>query len=350
MNTYNLIRPLLFQLDPEDAHHLTVHLLALAGRLPPARWLLQRLFPSRGDHTVHVLGMDFPNPVGLAAGYDKDGRALPGLACLGFGFLEAGTVTPRPQTGNPRPRVYRLPEHRAVINHMGFPNAGAGELLRRVRRLRDRQPDLLHGVRLGINIGKNTDTPMEASTGDYIQLLHMFAPYADYIAVNVSCPNLSGLSGLQGRAELEGLLGALVRERSLLEGAAWEVPLVVKISPDLGPGELEDAVGACLDQGVEGIIATNTTTGRNGLPADVELSGGLSGAPLEQRSTEVVRQAAKLAGGKLAVIGVGGIFDADGARAKLDAGADLVQVYTGMIYRGPGMVRKIVSGMGGNVT
>ncbi len=346
MNMYHLIRPLLFRIDPETAHHMTVRLLGLAGSLPPVRWMLRRMY-STGvvERPVHVLGMDFPNPVGLAAGFDKDGSALPGLACLGFGFLEAGTVTPLPQAGNPRPRVYRLPPDRAVINHMGFPNAGAEKLLRRVRWLRTR-PDLLGDVRLGINIGKNTATALEESIGDYLFLLRMFAPYADYVAINVSCPNLSGLSRLQGRSELEALLAALVRERQGLEGDGQRVPMAVKLSPDLTDGELEDAVGVCLDQGVEGIIATNTTTGRDGLVvARCDHSGGLSGKPLEQRSTGVVRRVAELAGGRLAVIGVGGVFDADGVQEKLDAGADLVQVYTGMIYQGPGVVGKIMMGM-----
>jgi dihydroorotate dehydrogenase len=347
MNGYKLIRPLLFRLDPETAHHLTVRLLALAGALPPARWLLRRMYSAvAADHPVHLLGMDFPNPIGLAAGFDKDGRALPGLACLGFGFLEAGTVTPLPQAGNPKPRVFRLPPDRAVINHMGFPNAGAEKLLRRVCWLRTR-PDLLGAVRLGINIGKNTATPIEQAAGDYIQLLEMFAPYADYIAVNVSCPNLSGLSRLQGRDELEALLGQLLKARVGLEGKARRVPMLVKLSPDLTDGELEDAVGVCLDQRVEGIIATNTTTGRDGLvAARCDHSGGLSGKPLEQRATGVVRRVAQLAGGRLAVIGVGGVFDAAGAQAKLDAGADLVQVYTGMIYQGPGVAERMVRGLG----
>jgi len=337
---YHRLRPLLFRLDPETAHHLTVHLMTLAGSLPPVRWLLRRMFPiPETDLSVDVLGMKFRNPIGLAAGFDKDGRALQGLACLGFGFLEAGTVTPLPQEGNPRPRIFRLPEDRALTNYMGFPNTGALRLLEKVKKLK------LSDVRLGINIGKNTATPIEESAGDYLELLEMFAPYAGYLAVNVSCPNLSGLSRLQGRAELESLLGQLAQARAALEGKAGHVPLLVKISPDLEPGELEDVVGVCMDSGVEGIIATNTTTKREGLVSTAcETTGGLSGAPLEGRATDVVRRVRKLTGGKLAVIGVGGVFDADSARAKLDAGADLVQVYTGMIYEGPGVVSEILRG------
>lgn len=342
MSLYHRMRPLLFRLDPETAHHLTVQLMVLAGSLPPARWLLRRMFPvPETDLSVHVLGMEFRNPIGLAAGFDKDGRALQGLACLGFSFLEAGTVTPLPQAGNPRPRIFRLPEDRALTNYMGFPNTGALRLLEKVKKLN------LGDVRLGINLGKNTATPIEVAAGDYIHLLEMFAPYAGYLAVNVSCPNLSGLSRLQGRDELESLLGHLTRARTALSGKAGRVPLLVKISPDLEPGELEDVVGVCMDSGVEGIIATNTTTKREGLISTAcETTGGLSGAPLEGRATDVVRRVAGLAGGKLAVIGVGGVFDAAGARAKLDAGADLVQVYTGMIYEGPGVVREILRGFG----
>ena len=339
MNLYNFIRPLFFHFDPERAHNLTLRLLALAGALPSIRAWLCRIFtlqtPGLG---VRAFGLDFRNPVGMAAGFDKDGRALHGLSCLGFGHLELGTVTPHPQVGNPKPRVFRLPEDQAVINRMGFPNAGAEILLENLRR--GRPP----GVVVGVNIGKGVDTPLEGAVEDYLALLRIFYSDADYLAVNVSSPNTIGLRRLQAREHLEGLLQALSVERSNLQiTSGRRVPILVKLAPDLTEGELEDAVDVIVSSGMDGVIATNTTVERSGLRSQRrEELGGLSGLPLRERSTEVVRRIHQITNGGLPIVGVGGIFGSEDVREKLDAGASLVQVYTGMVYHGPGLVREIL--------
>jgi dihydroorotate dehydrogenase len=342
VSAYDRLRPLLFRLDPERAHQLTLGLLWLAGVVPGARALLRRVFclDEPGLRT-RAFGLEFSNPLGLAAGYDKDGRAILGLACLGFGHLELGTVTPRPQAGNPRPRLFRLPQDQALINRMGFPNAGAGPLLKRLRRGRPRD------VVIGVNIGKGAATPLARAAEDYVELLRLFHPLADYLAVNVSSPNTIGLRRLQARAALEALLVALAGERARLEAETERrVPMLVKLAPDLDEAELGDAVEAVLRAGLEGVIATNTTLGRSGLrsPRAGE-AGGLSGAPLRQRSTEVIGAIRRLSGGGLPVVGAGGVFDAQDARAKLEAGAVLVQAYTGLVYRGPGFARSVLAGL-----
>lgn len=342
MTFYNHLRSLLFRLDPERAHNLTLRLLALAGALPPIRAWLRRIFtPHTPGLGVRAFGLDFRNPVGMAAGFDKDGRAIHGLACLGFGHLELGTVTPHPQVGNPRPRVFRLPEDEAVINRMGFPNAGAETLLQSLRRGRP------SGVVLGVNIGKGVDTPLEDAVEDYLILLKIFYSYADYLAINVSSPNTIGLRRLQAREHLEVLLQAISVERSSLQITnGRRVPILVKLAPDLTEGELEDAVGAIVSSGMDGVIATNTTVERVGLRSQRrDEIGGLSGAPLKDRSTEVVRRIQQITNGRLPIVGVGGIFGPEDAREKLDAGAALVQVYTGLIYRGPGLVSEILEGL-----
>lgn len=342
MTFYNHLRSLLFRLDPERAHNLTLRLLALAGALPPIRAWLRRIFtPQTPGLGVRAFGLDFRNPVGMAAGFDKDGRAIHGLACLGFGHLELGTVTPHPQVGNPRPRVFRLPEDEAVINRMGFPNAGAETLLQGLQRWRP------PGVVLGVNIGKGVDTPLEDAVEDYLVLLKIFYSYADYLAINVSSPNTIGLRRLQAREHLEVLLQAISVERSSLQITnGRRVPILVKLAPDLTEGELEDAVGAIVSSGMDGVIATNTTVERVGLRSQRrDEIGGLSGAPLKDRSTEVVRRIQQITNGRLPVVGVGGIFGPEDAREKLDAGAALVQVYTGLIYRGPGLVSEILEGL-----
>lgn len=343
MSWYVLLRRLLFQADPEWIHHRTLDALYLSGRIGIARRIMAAVFEAGScSQPVHVMGMDFPNPIGLAAGFDKDGRAARGLAQLGFGHLELGTVTLRAQRGNPRPRVFRLLQDEGLINRMGFPNAGAMALLRRLRELpRD------HNVRIGVNIGKNSDTPLEEAAEDYVRLMKLFATQADYLAVNVSCPNLEGLSRLQGRDELEALLKRLRQERAQLPGGAQRIPLVVKLSPDLSLNELEDAVGVIQDQGLDGIIATNTTVQREGLvSSNRDETGGLSGWPLRALSTNTIAHISRFTQGKLPIIAAGGVFDAGDVRAKLDAGAALVQVYTGMIYRGPGIVRSILRELG----
>jgi dihydroorotate dehydrogenase len=337
---YSRLRPWLFRLDPEQAHALTLSLMRLAGALPPVRSVLRAWF-APPVMPVKAFGLDFSNPVGLAAGYDKDGLAWRGLACLGFGHIEVGTVTLRPQPGNPRPRLFRLPEDQALSTRMGFPGQGAESVTRRLSGVRP------GGVILGVNLGKNKDTPLEGAAQDYLALLEIFAPLADYLAINVSSPNTVGLRRLQARAALEGLLKPLAQRRQELQIALGRnLPVLVKLAPDLEDSELEDALEVIQRTGIDGVIATNTTTSREGVHSPLAVqSGGLSGAPLRQRSLEMVRKIAGRTGGKLPVVGVGGIMSAEDARARLDAGASLVQVYTGLVYAGPGLVKRVVEGL-----
>jgi dihydroorotate dehydrogenase len=342
MSMYEIIRPLLFKLDPELAHDLTLYLLSLVGNVPPLCGALERLFKVEDPALeVQAFGLPFSNPIGLAAGYDKDGVAVAGLASLGFGHIELGTVTPHGQTGNPRPRVFRLPEDGALINRMGFPNMGASVLLGRLQRVR------LPGAVLGINIGKGVDTPLERAAEDYLSLMRTFAPVADYLAVNISSPNTIGLRRLQARDFLEDLLAAISAERERIQATAGKpVPILVKLAPDLSLEEIEDAVGGIYDSGMDGVIATNTTIERDGLHSAFACeTGGLSGVPLRDRSTVIVRHIHRITQGRLPIVGVGGISGACDAREKLDAGATLVQVYTGLVYRGPGIVRDILRGL-----
>lgn len=334
---YSFFRTLLFRLDPEAAHGLTLQLIRLVGILPPAAALVRWMYAAP-RRPVQALGLTFPNPVGLAAGYDKDGLGWRGLACLGFGHIEVGTVTPRPQPGNPRPRVFRLPQDRALINRMGFPGRGADFV---AAHLKAPRPE---GLVLGVNLGKNKDTPLEEAAADYLALIPVFAPLADYLAINVSSPNTVGLRRLQGRESLHALLSAVLPEaREQAHRLRKPLPVLVKLAPDLGPAELEDALDVLLAAGVDGVIATNTTLAREGLrsPRAAE-SGGLSGAPLSDLSTQVIREIVHSTGGRLPVIGAGGVMGPAEAQAKLDAGARLVQVYTGMVYQGPGLVRQIL--------
>jgi dihydroorotate dehydrogenase len=279
--------------------------------------------------------------VGLAAGYDKDGFGWRGLTSLGFGHIEIGTVTPRPQPGNPKPRVFRLMPEQALINRMGFPGLGAQAVARRIHIFRP------HGVVLGVNMGKNKDTPLERASEDYLYLFHIFAPLADYLAVNVSSPNTVGLRRLQSKQALTELLGALSqRRKDYTARSGKNIPILVKLAPDLNDEELDDALDAIAAAGMDGVIATNTTISRDDLHTPLaQESGGLSGAPLRSMSTEMVRKIVRRTGGELPVIGIGGISDAASAREKLDAGATLVQVYTGMIFRGPALVQEILKGL-----
>lgn len=347
---YRLFRPLLFRLDPETAHGLTLNLLRLAGIFPPSRWLLGDLFAAP-EKPVEAFGLKFKNPVGLAAGYDKDGVALRGLAALGFGHLEIGTVTPRPQEGNPKPRVFRLVEDQAVINRMGFPGKGASLLASRLESLKVGKSEPVNpqtfkpaNVVVGVNLGKNKDTPLENAAEDYIMLMRRFMPLADYLAINVSSPNTVGLRRLQGREMLDNLLGAIAKEReSITLGRGGHKPVLVKLAPDLGDEELDDALGVILNTGMDGVIATNTTLGREGLRSRQQgETGGLSGRPLTVRSEAVLEKVVKRLGGRLPAISVGGIMSPEDAKRRLDMGAALVQVYTGLVYAGPGLVRKIV--------
>jgi dihydroorotate dehydrogenase len=336
---YSLFRPLLFKLDPEVAHHLTLQLVRLAGSLPPTDWLLKIMYKAP-PKPVEVFGLKFKNPVGLAAGYDKDAIAIRGLAGLGFGHIEIGTVTPRPQPGNPKPRVFRLVEDQAVINRMGFPGMGAASLEHRLSPFnRNARP-----VIIGVNLGKNKDTPLEEANQDYVSLVRTFSALADYLAINISSPNTAGLRRLQGRDLLEGLLTAIDKERQAnYLGSGKRVPILVKLAPDLAGDELDDAIEVILQTGMDGIIANNTTLGRAGLQSHYQgETGGLSGKPLRERSEEVLKQVVRKVENRIPVVSAGGIMVPEDAKRRLDMGAALVQVYTGLVYAGPGLIQKII--------
>jgi dihydroorotate dehydrogenase len=354
---YRLARPALFRLDAERAHGLTLGALAGLSRLArvarrptrPAGGMAGAARLTPAPPVCRVMGIDFPSRVGLAAGMDKDGHALRAWPLLGFGFVEVGTVTAHPQPGNPRPRLFRLPDDGAVINRMGFNNAGAAALAERLARLGPLP------VPLGISIGKSKITPVPDAVQDYLVSLRLLHPFADYFAVNVSSPNTPGLRSLQEGAALAELVAALVSASAALAGPVGvAVPIVVKVAPDLPEGAVEEVVEVCLAHGAAGIIATNTTLSRGGLIAgpsnagpsaagSAQEAGGLSGRPLSGRALEVVRTVRRLAGDRLAVIGVGGICGPDDARRMLDAGAGLVQLYTGLVYQGPGLVRRVAA-------
>ena len=341
MARYEPFRRLLFRLEPERAHRLTLQLLALAGAIPALRSGLRRIFSfEKPGLKVQAFGLEFANPVGLAAGYDKDGRAMFGLACLGFGHLELGTVTLKAQQGNPRPRVFRLPGDQALINRMGFPNQGVDQL---VTRLKSRPT----GIVLGVNIGKSARTPIEEASRDYTRLMQIVYDSADYLTVNISSPNTIGLRELQGRRFLENLLRDLADTRTqLIAENGNSRPVLVKLAPDLDDSELEEAIDVIQGAGMDGVILSNTTTSRDGLrSASKDESGGMSGLPLLRRSTDMIRKAASMSGGRLPIIGVGGVFGPEEAKEKLNAGAELVQVFTGLIYRGPGLVREILASL-----
>jgi dihydroorotate dehydrogenase len=353
---YSLFRPLLFRLDPETAHGLTLHALQLSGSIELVNWMLSLYFKAPSK-PVEVFGLKFKNPVGLAAGYDKDGIAVPGLASLGFGHLEIGTVTPLPQPGNPKPRIFRLVEDQAVINRMGFPGQGAEAVMKSLRKYTQRpgvnlvtgKPATLTARRpgsiiLGINLGKNKQTPNEEAVFDYLALLQNFARTADYLAINISSPNTVGLRRLQGREALEGLLTQLAHQRRLeQEKLLKRLPLLVKLAPDLSDPELDDALDGIVRTGMDGVIVTNTTLGREGLRSDKrDETGGLSGDPLRARSEAMLAKVVKKLDGRLPIVSVGGIMRPEDAKRRLEMGAALVQVYTGLVYAGPGLVKKII--------
>jgi len=328
---YDLARPLLFSLDPETAHEFALAALHVSGRILPCGK------PAAAE-PVEVMGIEFPNRVGLAAGLDKNGEAIDGLARLGFGFIEIGTITPRPQPGNPRPRMFRLPEVRGIINRMGFNNHGVDALVANVKAMKCR------GI-LGINIGKNFDTPIERAADDYLACLDKVYPLASYVTVNISSPNTQNLRQLQGESELDALLGALkARQQRLADTHGRYVPLVLKIAPDLEAAQVSAIADALRRHRIDGVIATNTTIARDKVQGVryAEQQGGLSGAPVFEASTAIVAQLARALGGELPIIAAGGILDGRGAQAKLAAGAALVQLYSGLIYRGPGLVRECV--------
>ena len=358
---YKFFRPLLFRLEPERAHRVTLQALRIAGNFSITKRLLAQLYRS-SSKPVRAFGLTFKNPVGLAAGYDKDALAIAGLAALGFGHVEVGTVTPRPQLGNPSPRLFRLLEDEAVINRMGFPSRGSEFVQKRLNPyLRESLLEKYFGfvpftrkyaahmidkgdLILGINLGKNKDTPNEEAVLDYLELLQNFAPYGDYLAINISSPNTAGLRQLQRRAALESLLTHLDEQRKLEEQKLEKrVPLLVKLAPDLSIAELDEAVDVILSTDMDGNIATNTTLAREGLRSTHRgETGGLSGSPLRLRSESVLRQIVQRLNGRIPIISEGGIMNPEDAQRRLDMGATLVQIYTGLIYYGPGLVKKIL--------
>jgi len=328
---YSLIRKVLFSLPPETAHHLSLKSLKKLNKLG----LMKQTLPSK---PVSVMGITFPNCVGLAAGLDKDGEYIDGLAGLGFGFIEIGTVTPRPQDGNPQPRLFRLPKSEAIINRMGFNNKGIDYLIEQVKQ------SSYQGV-LGINIGKNFDTAVEKAVDDYLICLNKAYPYASYITINISSPNTPGLRTLQYGDELRDLLIALKQEqKSLTDMHGKYVPIAIKIAPDLEEHEIKAMAKVFLEQKVDCLIATNTTLAREAVKGQkyAEEQGGLSGKPVSQKSTEVIRQFHQHFGGAIPIIGVGGISSKQDARDKLEAGASLVQIYTGFVYQGAKLIKQCV--------
>ncbi|VXC68036.1 dihydro-orotate oxidase, FMN-linked [Pseudomonas sp. 8Z] len=331
---YSLARELLFKLSPETSHELSIDLIGAGGRLG----LNALLTKSPTRLPTQVMGLQFANPVGLAAGLDKNGDAIDGFAQLGFGFVEIGTVTPRPQPGNPKPRLFRLPEADAVINRMGFNNLGVDHLLQRVRAAK------FKGV-LGINIGKNFDTPVERAVDDYLACLDKVYAHASYVTVNVSSPNTPGLRSLQFGDQLKALLEALrLRQEDLAQLHGKRVPLAIKIAPDMSDEETALVAAALVEAGMDAVIATNTTLSREGVEglAHSDEAGGLSGAPVRDKSTHVVKVLAGELGGRLPIIAVGGITEGKHAAEKIAAGASLVQIYSGFIYKGPALIREAV--------
>ena len=322
---YALARPFLFSLDPEHAHDLTMRSIDLAA----ATGALRLAAGPRVDDPVSLLGLNFPNRVGLAAGLDKNAAHIDAFAQMGFGFVEVGTVTPRPQPGNPKPRMFRLPAASALINRLGFNNLGLDAFVRNVERQRG------DGL-VGLNIGKNADTPIERATDDYLEGLRRVWPHASYVTVNISSPNTKNLRQLQGGDELSAMLAALGTERTRLRRTSKrEVPMLVKIAPDLDDAQIDTIARVLLEQSVDGVIATNTTVSREavaGLPHADE-AGGLSGAPVFEPSNRVIRALREVLPSRFPIVGVGGVMSGANARAKLEAGADLVQLYTGLIYR-----------------
>ncbi|MDK4529948.1 quinone-dependent dihydroorotate dehydrogenase [Kingella kingae] len=330
---YDLIRPLVFNFDPEQAHGLTLKTLARAEKCG----VLSRVNPHTQPTTL--MGLALPNPIGLAAGMDKNGECIDGLAALGFGFIEIGTVTPRPQAGNPKPRLFRSPEHQAIINRMGFNNDGIDQMIRNITRSQYR------GV-LGINIGKNATTPIENAADDYLICLEKAYAHASYITVNISSPNTQNLRSLQGGDELSKLLTALKNKQAALATQhSRYVPLAVKIAPDLDEAQIADIAHVVLQTEMDGIIATNTTIDKSALGASplAQEAGGLSGAPVREPSNRVLKALAQELAGKVPIIGAGGVLSGKDAAEKIQLGATAVQIYSGMVYRGPELVKECLT-------
>ena len=335
-NVYErLVRPLLFAIDPEAAHHFAIACLRTASGIHPVLQALTwfRPEPKPRNH----FGLTFPNPIGLAAGLDKNGVALPAWGAFGFGFIEIGTVTAKAQPGNPKPRIFRLPEQHALINRLGFNNDGADLIAERLRKLR--QSGRWPGVPVGINIGKSMTTAVVEANADYLYSFQVLRDFADYVVLNVSSPNTPGLRDLQGPGPRADLLRAIAKKNM-----NTPKPIMVKIAPDLAPDQLEQIISTCEANNVAAVIATNTTLDHSSIPVGTDQQGGLSGGPLRKKSTALVRAIA--ASSKIPIIASGGIVDTESAREKFEAGATLVQVYTGLIYRGPGLLREIAEAIG----
>ncbi len=331
----SLVRPFLFQMGAEHAHDMMINLGKTFSKDPLRRLISQKV----EDSPVEVMGLKFKNPLGLAAGLDKNGEAIDFFGALGFGFIEVGTVTPKPQSGNPKPRLFRVYEAEGIINRMGFNNKGVDYLLANLKR------STYEGV-IGVSIGKNETTPIDHAVDDYIECMSKVYPYADYIAVNISCPNTPDLTDLQQAESFTKLICPLKdKQRELADKYGTYVPLVVKISPDLYDNELRSLCGVCLEQKVDGICCTNTTVSRDVIHGMVHANewGGLSGQPLFHKSTRVLKLVSDMVDNSIPLIGVGGISNAVQAREKIDAGANLVQIYTSLIYDGPRVIRDIVN-------
>lgn len=327
-----ILRPVLFSIDPEKAHHLTIGALRNASRSTAMLRPLRAFAPP--DDPVELFGLRFRNRVGLAAGFDKNGVALPAWEALGFGFAEIGTVTAQPQLGNPKPRIFRFPEQQALINRLGFNNDGAEVVAQRLRSLRQR--GRWPAIPVGINIGKSRSTAVERAADDYLFSFRLLREFADYVVLNISSPNTPRLRSLQEQSALEELLRVVQRENS-----APAKPLLVKIAPDLTSDDLDQIITTSERGGVAGLIATNTTLDHSAIPEDRDQTGGLSGAPLQKRSTEVIRAITDRS--VLPVIAVGGIVDASSGRDKINAGAALLQIYTGLVFRGPALIREVAN-------
>ena len=338
--SYALARPFLFGMDPEAAHDLTLNVIARTQDTP-----LECVYRQKMVHDpITLAGLHFPNRVGLAAGLDKNARCIDGLGAMGFGFVEVGTVTPLAQPGNPKPRMFRLPGAQALINRLGFNNGGLAAFVANIQRAQFRRSAQGKPMLLGLNIGKNATTPIEDATNDYLLALDGVYPHADYVTVNISSPNTKNLRALQNDVALDSLLGAVSARRAVLAVQYGKrVPIFVKIAPDLNEAQITVVAATLLRHGMDGVVATNTTLARDavkGMPHGDE-AGGLSGAPVREASNQVVRQLRSALGPAFPIVGVGGILSAADAVAKIEAGADVVQIYTGLIYQGPALVRQV---------
>lgn len=335
-----LIRPLLFIFPPEVIHSFVSFSLKILLKIPGLNTLVRHFYKGSANSPVSILGFDFPNRIGLAAGFDKNASSYKELSAFGFGFIEIGTVTPKAQSGNPKPRSFRLPKDKALINRMGFNNMGLDEAIKKLKSRKE-------GLIIGGNIGKNTLTPNNEAVNDYELCFEGLYDYVDYFVVNVSCPNISDLRELQDQEMLEGILSRLIDLRAL---KSLKKPILLKISPDLNFKQIDETIAIVKSTGIDGIVATNTTISREKLKTSSAIvekigKGGLSGLPIRDRSTEIIRYIREKAGKEMPIIGVGGIMSVRDAQEKLDAGADLLQIYTGFIYEGPGFVKRLVGGV-----